>query len=142
MFRLLLRLIVLVVVLGVVAVVLIRSGLMGRIWDAAPAVETSGSGIDTERARETGAEIAERIARGASKAEDALAETRFTAKIKSKIALDDTLNGSRIDVTTRDTTVTLTGSVRSTAQRERAVQLARETAGVTSVLDRLEIDQR
>jgi osmotically-inducible protein OsmY len=35
--------------------------------------------------------------------------------------------------------VTLSGSVNSTAERDRAIQLARETAGVTRVHDRLQI---
>jgi osmotically-inducible protein OsmY len=42
-----------------------------------------------------------------------------------------------IDVTTEDGHVTLTGSVRSAAERERALALARETAGVKSVRDQL-----
>ena len=35
--------------------------------------------------------------------------------------------------------VTLNGTVDSAAQRDRAVQLARETEGVTSVVDELKI---
>jgi osmotically-inducible protein OsmY len=35
--------------------------------------------------------------------------------------------------------VTLRGTVESAAQRERAIRLARETDGVTSVIDRLTI---
>jgi osmotically-inducible protein OsmY len=42
-----------------------------------------------------------------------------------------------IDVTTQGTTVTLGGTVGSSAERERALTLARETAGVTRVVDQL-----
>jgi osmotically-inducible protein OsmY len=35
--------------------------------------------------------------------------------------------------------VTLTGTVDSSAQKARMLQLARETAGVTSVVDRLQV---
>jgi osmotically-inducible protein OsmY len=42
-----------------------------------------------------------------------------------------------IDVTTKGTAVTLSGSVRTPAERTRAVALARETAGVTQVIDHL-----
>jgi hyperosmotically inducible protein len=55
------------------------------------------------------------------------------------MALDDTIKGSQISVSTADGVVTLTGAVRSAAERTRAVQLARETAGVTSVKNELVI---
>ena len=42
-----------------------------------------------------------------------------------------------VDVDTVGTVVTLTGTVRSEAERAKAVQLARGTAGVTVVNDRL-----
>ena len=45
-----------------------------------------------------------------------------------------------IDVSTTGTTVTLSGTVRSEAERNRAVALARETAGVTRVIDRLVVN--
>lgn len=59
--------------------------------------------------------------------------------IKAKMALDDSVKARAIDVTTTGSTVTLTGTVRSASERDRAVALARETAGVTAVVDRLEI---
>jgi osmotically-inducible protein OsmY len=37
--------------------------------------------------------------------------------------------------------VTLRGSVASGRERQRALQLARETEGVTSVVDRLEVNE-
>lgn len=55
------------------------------------------------------------------------------------MALDDSVKARAIDVTTTGSTVTLTGTVRSASERDRAVALARETAGVTAVVDRLEI---
>ena len=58
-------------------------------------------------------------------------------KIKAKMALDDAVNARAIDVSTHGTTVTLQGSVRSTAEHDRALALARETAGVTQVIDQL-----
>jgi osmotically-inducible protein OsmY len=103
-------------------------------------VGTTGSRIDD--ARQAGVEIAGRVADGATKAEAVLAEARLTTKIKSKIALDDTLDGSRVTVDTAGTVVTIKGSVASSAQRTRALQLARETDGVTSVVDRLEVGGR
>ena len=102
-------------------------------------VGTSGtvSTEQTQRARETGAKIGQEVAEGAARANAALGETRLTAKVKSKVALDDTLKGTAVDVHTDGSTVTLSGHVATAAQRQRAVQLARETAGVSSVVDHL-----
>nr|MBA2602045.1 BON domain-containing protein [Acidobacteriota bacterium] len=44
-----------------------------------------------------------------------------------------------ISVNTDGSTVTLSGVVGSPAQRERALSLARETEGVTQVVDRLRV---
>jgi osmotically-inducible protein OsmY len=55
------------------------------------------------------------------------------------MALDDIIEAADIDVDTVDGVVTLNGSVGSPAERERAVQLARETDGVTRVVDLLTI---
>jgi hyperosmotically inducible protein len=51
-------------------------------------------------------------------------------------------DGARVrlgDVTTNDGVVTIGGSVRSQAEHDRAMALARDTEGVTRVVDRLEI---
>jgi osmotically-inducible protein OsmY len=138
MFRFLLRLIVLAIVLGVIAIVVVGSGWLRPSRDTDVPAGTTG----TERARETGAEIVDRVSEGASKAQQALGEAGLTAKIKSKIALDDTLDGTRVGVETNGTIVTLTGEVGTMKQQERVVQLARETTGVTNVVDRIEIRRR
>jgi osmotically-inducible protein OsmY len=95
--------------------------------------------IDRERVRETGAEIAETVAKGAERADAALAEARLTAKITSKMVLDDTIEASRLNVDTHGTVVTVRGAVDTDAQRARALQLARETDSVTQVIDEIEI---
>ena len=98
--------------------------------------------IDRERARQTGAEIGESVAAGAERAQRALTEGSLTAKIKSKMALDDTIDAAQVDIDTDGSRVTLRGTVDSQAERTRAVQLARETAGVTSVVDELKVRGR
>jgi osmotically-inducible protein OsmY len=98
-------------------------------------------GVDTSRAREIGAEVGEKVAVGADRAERAVAAASLTAKIKSKMALDDTVDAARIDVDSSGTVVTLTGTVRSQNEKMRALQLARETEGVTSVVDRLNVEK-
>jgi len=55
------------------------------------------------------------------------------------MALDDHVSALAIDIDTDDGVVTLSGTVKSTAEHDRAVQLARETEGVKRVVDRLHI---
>ena len=98
--------------------------------------------VDTEKARETGADVGEKVAVGADRAQRAIANASLTSKIKAKMALDDTIEALDIDVDTDGTTVTLSGTVETDAQRTRALQLARETEGVASVVDRLRVAGR
>jgi osmotically-inducible protein OsmY len=95
----------------------------------------------TERARQVGAEVGERAAVAADQAGRALRDGSLTAKIKAKMALDDHVKALDIDVDTNGTTVTVSGIVANTQQRDRALALARETEGVTQVVDRLQIRQ-
>src|SRR5262245_30010206 len=98
-------------------------------------IGTSGSvtgdkrSIDTGKARQIGAAIGEKTAQASAKVQETVAEAGLTAKIKAKMALDDSVKSRTIDVTTNGTTVTLSGSVGSVAEHDRALALARETAG-------------
>jgi osmotically-inducible protein OsmY len=112
-----------------------------RPADVPSAVGTAGE-VSAEKAREVGAKVGEKTAEAANKAGELLNEGALTAKIKSKMALDDSVKARSIDVTTNGTVVTVAGRVRSEAERTRALQLARETAGVTQVVDRLVVDPR
>jgi len=133
---------VLVVVFVVAAFALFTGYRLGD-RTAAPAgtVGTSGSrpAVNPETARERGAEAGERVATAINRAGEALGDAGLTAKIKSKMALDDTIRASTIDVHTRDGVVTLRGRVDSEAARARAVALARETQGVVRVADELKV---
>jgi hyperosmotically inducible periplasmic protein len=64
----------------------------------------------------------------------------ITTAVKSKLAADEMVQASGIDVDTKDGVVTLSGAVESQMAKDRAVQLARETDGVTSVDDRLTVN--
>ena len=141
MFRALLRLVI-------VLVLVVAAGAFFLGWwgsnridgpDAsAPAVGTTGR-VDSQKAKEVGAEVGAKTADAANRAGAILNEGALTAKIKSKMALDDLVRARTIDVTTSGQVVTLSGTVASEAERTRALQLARETAGVTQVVDRLTV---
>lgn len=140
MFGALLRLVVVLLVLAAAAAFWMgyRISDRGIVAPNDRTVGTSGRAtIDMAKAREAGAAVGEKVAVGASEAQRALGNAALTAKIKAKMALDDTVKAAAIHVDTTAGVVTLTGTVHSEAERTRAVQLARETAGVQSVDDRL-----
>jgi hyperosmotically inducible periplasmic protein len=139
MFRALLRLVVVLIVLIAAAAFFLGYWGTGRfrpVDRVPPAVGTAGR-VDTEKAKAVGAEVGAKAAEAANKADAVLSDGALTAKIKSKMALDDMVKARSIDVTTTNRVVTLEGTVGSAAEHDRAVQLARETAGVTDVVDRL-----
>jgi len=129
---------IVVVLLIIVALLAFGSWPYGQRNGGRSTVGTTGT-IDTERARERGAELGEKAAVAAQKVEDAAHEAALTTKIKAKMALDDTVKARAIDVTTHGSVVTVSGTVSSAAERDRALALARETAGVTQVVDHLQI---
>lgn len=63
----------------------------------------------------------------------------ITMAVKSRLLDDPQVKGLRIDVDTREGVVYLTGSVSSAAEKERAVQLARNTENVREVVTNLTI---
>jgi hypothetical protein len=90
-----------------------------------------------ERARNAGKALGATAKQAAQQLDEVIGDGALTTKIKSKMALDDTVNASSINVTTKDRVVTLTGTVDSVRERERAVALAKETNGVAKVEDKL-----
>jgi len=94
-------------------------------------------------AHETSAEVKERASAGVhtakNRAEEAVTAAALTSKIKAKMALDDVVKAFDIDVDTEGSVVTLTGDVGSADERRRAVRIAAETAGVTKVVNHLNV---
>lgn len=64
----------------------------------------------------------------------------ITTAVKSKLAADDTVKAYKVDVDTQNKVVTLSGDVDTAAQRDQAVMLARNTKGVTDVIDRMRVN--
>jgi BON domain len=137
MIRIMLRLVLVVIVIVGLAFLLGRWGSGSKILPDSP-VHAAGP-VDTTKAREAGAKVGEATAKVANQAAEALANGAITAKIKSKMILDDLVKARNIDVDTKGSVVTLTGVVGSEAERQRALQLAKQTEGVTSVIDHLRV---
>jgi osmotically-inducible protein OsmY len=123
----------------IVVVVAAAASFFGYHWeDLVPATVTRPAReTRTDKARQTGANVGEVLANSANRAKQAITAGTLTSRIKSKMALDDTIDAAAIKVDTVGGAVILSGLVRSEAERAKAVELARDTTGVTSVSDRL-----
>jgi hyperosmotically inducible periplasmic protein len=140
MFRALFKLLVLMIVLVAVG------GFFLGWWGGSDLPNrdavTSAAQTGAERAKQAGQEISQKTAEVAKTAQDALSDGALTGKIKAKMALDDSVKALDLNVDTVGGVVTVTGNVRSSAERERALALARETNGVVRVVDRTTIEAR
>ena len=67
------------------------------------------------------------------------ADAALTGAVKTRFLADKWLGATGIDVTTKNNVVTLTGTVPAQKQKARASKIALDTAGVRSVINRLQI---
>ena len=135
----------------VLAVIVVAAGVFFLGWDIdrfrgierpRDVVGTSGEAVARDAgdaARQAGATARDKTAQAADATMRAIEDGRLTTKIKAKMALDDTVNALDLNVDTKDGVVTVMGEVRSEAERQRALALARETAGVAKVIDQLRV---
>lgn len=91
------------------------------------------------------------IRRGAQAAEDALKEQyakartavhnmEVSARVYGRLHWDKALNSSKVDIEVKEGGhITLTGVVADTKAKAKAVELTRDTVGVTQVVDQLTI---
>lgn len=83
--------------------------------------------------------LADRVKAGLTKTGDAITDTWITTKVKWFLLGDDLLKGSNISVETTKNVVTLKGTVKASAGRARAKELAMQTEGVHRVIDEMTI---
>jgi len=69
----------------------------------------------------------------------AVGDAALTAKVKTKFLADTSISGLKIDVDTKNDVVTLSGTVPTAAEKRKAVEVARATDGVKSVVDNLKV---
>ena len=129
----------------VIAVLFVVGFVAYGYWTGAPWLSTittpvaagRPNGTAVEKTTDRGAKLAEKVDTAAREVGNSLDDAAITAKIKAKMTLDDSVRARSVDVSTTGQTVTLTGTVRSAAEHDRTVALARETDGVTRVVDHL-----
>ena len=66
-------------------------------------------------------------------------DSTITAKVKTELLNDPATGGLRIDVDTFKGVVTLSGRVKSAAEQNEAIRVARKTGGVKDVKSTLQI---
>jgi osmotically-inducible protein OsmY len=66
-------------------------------------------------------------------------DTTITTRVKTAMLNDPAVGGLRIDVDTFKGAVTLSGRVKSQAEKDQAIALARSIDGVTEVKDALQV---
>ena len=66
-------------------------------------------------------------------------DTTITTRVKTAMLNDPAVGGLRIDVDTFKGVVTLSGRVKSQAERDQAIGLARTISGVVEVKDALQV---
>ena len=66
-------------------------------------------------------------------------DATITARVKTALLNDPATGGLRIDVDTFKGVVTLSGGVKSAAERDKAIAIARKTPGVVDVKSTLQI---
>jgi hyperosmotically inducible periplasmic protein len=95
------------------------------------ATAASAQAVDTAK---------EKTEAAVSKTGQVLSDAEITTAVKTKLLADKTVGGLKIDVDTKDGVVTLTGPVKSAAERSQALRLARETKGVKHVTNKLTLE--
>jgi osmotically-inducible protein OsmY len=69
-------------------------------------------------------------------------DATVTARVKTMLLNDPDVGGLAIDVDTFKGVVTLSGAVKTAAERDKAVELARRVNGVSDVKSTLQIQQQ
>jgi hyperosmotically inducible protein len=69
-------------------------------------------------------------------------DTTVTTAVKNKLAADPTTSAARINVDTSNGVVTLSGEVPTAAEKSEAERLARNTQGVTQVVNNISVERQ
>lgn len=106
------------------------TGIDDPIQREAGEAAESGKAKSKEAAREAG-----------DRGGDVVTDAAITTSVKAKLLADDTVPGMAIDVDTSHGIVTLKGTVRTSAEKDRAAAIAKGTDNVKSVVNNLKVQK-
>jgi osmotically-inducible protein OsmY len=116
--------------------------------DATKQAGQTAAGVTKDAAQTIGDKTKEIAGKAANKTKAVVSATGetitdgwITGKVKTKFVDEALLKGSDIKVDTNDHVVTLKGTVKSSAARERAAAIASGTEGVTRVVNQLVVKE-
>jgi osmotically-inducible protein OsmY len=103
---------------------------------------TAGKAVDStkkaaDKTEDAAQKAGEKTKDAAVKTKDVTADASITAAVKTRLLADTKVGGLKIDVDTKDNVVTLTGIVKTAAERDEAIRLAKTTTGVKNVVNKL-----
>ena len=105
------------------------------------AIDKTKEGIEKviDKTKEGLGVAADKTAQGVRKASSETSDAALLASVKTKLAGDDALKGSDINVDCDAKVITLKGTVPTAAARAHALEMARRVDGVSRVVDHLTI---
>jgi osmotically-inducible protein OsmY len=112
--------------------------LSGKVEDPEARVQPERLAMQTKGVRK----VINDVELGDTSLGDRIDDAALTAKIKTKLTVDKDINPFNINVDVEDGMVTLMGRVIDQWHSEHAEKIVRETKGVRSVRNRLEVGER
>lgn len=101
----------------------------------APTAVASSAPSENPSAESASGAVSEAAGKVAEKVDD----VAITTEVKTKLIADSQVAARKINVDTKDGVVTLKGTVKTEQEREKAIQIARDTRGVQRVEDQLTV---
>jgi osmotically-inducible protein OsmY len=114
--------------------------VVDHITVGAEAAPTTGDDRDlSDRASEAGRDGVDRAREATADTQRVATDVSITAAVKGQLLADKMVSGLKIDVDTSNGVVTLNGTAKTRAEADQAARIARETMGVTSVVNNLRV---
>ena len=113
---------------------LVAAGLM-----APGAASAWGTDKNKQATSETTTHMSTTTPSSSSSAREALSDSTTTTKVKAELAKEKNVSATHIKVTTDNGVVKLSGTARSQQEADRAAQIARDTKGVSSVENNIQV---
>ena len=85
-------------------------------------------------------DISEKVQASAEAVKDTATDAAITFEVKTKFLAEPGVSGLKINVDTNDGVVTLSGNVKSMAEADKAIAVARRSNGVRRVVNHMRVD--